>query len=121
MTRTFVQTNEFTHKWEKLGFSDDDLRKLELELLINPLVGPVIRGTGKLRKVRFAFSNSGKRGGVRVCYVDFAPYKVIYLITVYPKNERDNLTKEECSEIKKLIEILEHNLQQGGIFREGCI
>ena len=97
------------------------MRKLELELLKNPLVGSVIKGTGKLRKMRFAFPNRGKRGSVRVCYVDFAPYRAIYLITVYPKNEKDNLTKEECNEIRKLIELLEHNLQQGGIFHEGSI
>ena len=121
MTRTFIQTNEFVRNWERLGFTDDDLRKLELELLQKPCVGSVIKGTGKLRKMRFAFQNRGKRGSVRICYVDFAPYKAIYLITVYPKNEKDNLTKEECNEIKKLIELLEHNLQQGGVFHEECI
>ena len=121
MTRTFVQTNEFVQNWKRLGFTDDDLRRLELELLKNPIAGAVIRGTGKLRKVRFAFPNRGKRGSVRVCYVDFTLYKAIYLITVYPKNEKDNLTKEECNEIKKSIEMLEHNLQQGGIFHEECI
>ena len=46
MTRTFIQTNEFIKQWEKLGLTDDDLRRLELEILQNPQVGAVVRGTG---------------------------------------------------------------------------
>lgn len=42
MTRTFIQTLEFTKNWEKLGLTDDDLRRLELEILQNPQVGDVI-------------------------------------------------------------------------------
>lgn len=110
MIRTFIQTSEFTKNWEKLGLQDDDLRRLELEILKNPQIGPVIQGTGKLRKMRFAFENRGKSGSIRVCYVDFVLSAVIYLITVYPKNEKDNLSKAERNAIKKMIEILEENL-----------
>ena len=35
MVRTFIQTREFSRNWDKLGFKDEDLRKLELELLEN--------------------------------------------------------------------------------------
>lgn len=55
MTRTFIQTTEFIKNWKKLGFDDDDLRKLEFEILKNPKVGVLIQGTGGLRKVRFSF------------------------------------------------------------------
>lgn len=81
-----------------------------MELLRNPKAGEVVKGTGKLRKMRFAFRDEGKRGSTRICYVDFVVQEVIFLITVYPKNEKDNLTKAECIHIKKLIEILEHSL-----------
>ena len=110
MTRTFIQTNEFARNWEQLGLSDDDMRRLELEILKNPKAGNVIRGTGRLRKLRFAYENEGKSGSTRVCYVDFFVKETIYLITVYPKNEKDNLTKAECNNIKKMIDILEKNL-----------
>lgn len=111
MTRTFIQTAEFVKKWEQLGLSDDDLRRLELEIMRNPHVGSVIQGTGKLRKMRFAFENSGKRGSTRICYVDFAIFETIYLITVYSKNEKDNLSKAEQNAIKNLIDILENSLK----------
>lgn len=114
MQRTFIQTSEFERNWETLGFSDDNLQKLEQEILKHPKTGKVIRGTGKLRKMRFAFDNKGKSGSVRVCYVDFEEKGTIYLITAYRKNAKDNLTKTECNNIKKLIGKLEESLLKGG-------
>lgn len=55
MVRTFIQTREFSRNWDKLGFKDEDLRKLELELLENSDLHPVIKGTGGLRKIRNSF------------------------------------------------------------------
>lgn len=55
MKRTFIQTAEFVKCWEQLNLNDDDLRRLEWEILKHPKVGTVIRGTGKLRKMRFAY------------------------------------------------------------------
>lgn len=110
MTRTFIQTKEFSNNWDHLGLDDDNLRKLEYDIMINPDKYPVIQGTGGLRKARFAFRNQGKSGGVRVCYVDFVMKETIYLITVYPKSEKDNLSQAEKNQIKKLISILENNL-----------
>ena len=51
MTRTFIQTTEFERNWKELGFTDDDLRRLELEILKNPKTGAVMQGTGGLRKM----------------------------------------------------------------------
>lgn len=110
MFRTFIQTREFSKNWDKLGFRDEDLRKLELTLLENPDAFPVMQGTGGLRKIRVSRENEGKSGGARVCYVDFVVEKVIYLITVYPKNQKDNLMQTECNNIKKMIQQLKLNL-----------
>lgn len=110
MTRTFIQTFEFTKNWKHLGLNDDDLRRLELEILQNPQVGAIIQGTGKLRKMRFGIQKRGKRGSTRVCYVDFFVHQTIYLITVYSKNEKENLSQLERNEIKKMIKILEDSL-----------
>ena len=110
MTKTFIQTNEFSRRWDKLGFTDDDLRRLEWEILSNPKIGDVIPGTGKLRKMRFAFVDRGKRSSTRVCYVDFVIAETVYLITVYAKNEKDNLSMEECRKIKSMIDILGKSL-----------
>ena len=91
MYRTFIQTHQFVRDWERMGLTDDDLRRLEMLIMKEPKVGKVIRGTG-------------------VCYVDFEKYKIVYFITAYPKSEKDTLSKEECNNIRKYINILERNL-----------
>ena len=70
-----------------------------------------MKGTGGLRKLRIAFEGRGKSGSGRVCYVDFAVYDKIYLITAYPKNEKENLSKNERNAIAKMIEQLEKSLK----------
>ena len=94
-----------------MGLNDDDLARLQRELLEDPKVGPVIQGTGGVRKMRFAFEDRGKSGSARVIYVDFEVYDKIYLITAYPKNEKDNLTKEERNELRQLMDILKKQLE----------
>ena len=97
-----------------MGLADSDLRRLQEELLANPTVGAVMRGTGGVRKMRFSFEHRGKSGSVRVIYIDFEIREKLYLLTAYPKNEKDNLSKSERNELKKLVEILETELEKNG-------
>ncbi len=96
----------------KYGMNDNDLRRLQEELLFNPEKGDVMQGIGGLRKLRFAFEGQGKSGSVRVCYVDFVIYESIYLITAYPKSEKENLSKSERNSIAKMIKVLESKLSE---------
>ena len=70
-----------------------------------------MQGTGGVRKMRFAFEDRGKSGSARVIYVDFEVYDKIYLITAYPKNVKDNLTKEERNDLRRLMDILREQLE----------
>lgn len=110
MKRKFVMMPIFDKQWKDMGLDDNDLQCLQEELLKNPQIGSVIRGTGKLRKMRFALPNRGKSGSSRVLYVDFVVAETIYLIFAYPKNEKENLTDDERNNIKKMIERLEETL-----------
>ena len=112
MTRSFIELPIFRAKWEKLGLNDADLRRLQEELLADPKVGAVMRGTGGIRKMRFAFEDRGKSGSIRVIYIDFEVYEKIYLITAYPKNEKDNLSKAERNELRELVKVLENQLKE---------
>ena len=96
-----------------MGLSDEDLCRLEYEIMTNPEGGPVVPGTGKLRKRRFAIADKGKRGSTRVCYVDFVMLDTIYLFSIYAKSKKANLTKEECNNIKRMIDELEKSLKKG--------
>ena len=106
MIRTFIEVPLFTKRWKEIGLTDFDLRQLQIMLLKDPESGPVMDGTGGIRKVRFPLKNRGKSGSVRVCYTDFAEYEVTYLITAFTKNEQENLTAEEKSVLKKLVKAL---------------
>lgn len=111
VTREFIMLPEFEKRWEQIGLTDSDLKRLQAELLFTSQDNPVMQGTGGLRKVRFALENRGKSGSVRVVYVDFVIYETIYLITAYTKNEKDNLSKAERNAIKSVIGELEKQLK----------
>ena len=95
-----------------MGFDDEDLRLLELSLLEYPEKYPIMKGTGGLRKARISLDKKGKSGGARVCFVDFIFIETVYLITVYGKKEKDNLSKVERNQIKKMIEALRKTLEE---------
>jgi hypothetical protein len=104
-------TKEFDKNWKAMNLTDDDLKSLQEELILNPTKGDLMKGTGGLRKLRIAFEGRGKSGSGRVCYIDFAVYDKIFLITAYPKNEKENLSKNERNAIAKMIEQLEKSLK----------
>lgn len=106
MIRTFIEVPLFTKRWKEIGLNDEDLLHLQIMLLKDPQSGPIMEGTGGIRKVRFPIENRGKSGSVRVCYADFEEYEVTYLITAFTKNEQDNLTSEEKNVLKKLVKSL---------------
>ena len=79
MIRTFIEVPLFTKRWKEIGLNDEDLLHLQIMLLKDPQSGPIMEGTGGIRKVRFPIENRGKSGSVRVCYADFEEYEVTYL------------------------------------------
>lgn len=106
MIRTFIEVPLFTKRWKEIGLDDKELQHLQILLLKDPQSGPIMEGTGGIRKVRFPLENRGKSSSIRVCYTDFAEYEVIYLITAFEKNEQENLTSDEKAVLKKLVKSL---------------
>ena len=68
----------------------------------NPEAGDVIPEAGGVRKVRWAAKGREKRGGIRVVYYFHNEAFPVFLLTVYSKNEKANLTKAERNELKTL-------------------
>ena len=54
----------------------------------------------------------GKRGGIRVLYIDFLFYEKIYLLVAYPKSKKENITEKEKKAIKKLVNELKDELRR---------
>lgn len=108
MTRTFIETPTFTAKWQDLGLTDKNLKDLQEILLENPKLGDTISHTGGLRKIRIPMENKGKgkRSGARVIYIDVDIKETIYLINVYTKDEKADLTPDEKKALKAVVKIL---------------
>jgi hypothetical protein len=75
----------------------------------NPEIGEVIRGTGGFRKFRAARPGMGKRGGVRVIYIWRGVEYPVFLVKVYAKNVKDNLTMAERNILKKMADEIFEN------------
>jgi len=99
-----VETRGFTTRIHEL-LPDDDYRLLQLELVRQPEAGRVIRGTGGLRKLRWAASGRGKRGGARVIYFWHAKSQHLLMLFVYPKNERSDLTAAQRRTLRRIVEM----------------
>ena len=86
--------------------SEMDVLELELALLANPAVGDLISTGHGLRKVRRPMPGRGKRGGARVIYYHISRQNLIYLVYVYAKSERDDLSREQLKRLAQLIDPL---------------
>ncbi len=118
LIRTFIEIPLFSKRWTEIGLDEDDLLALQIMLLKDPESGPVMEGTGGIRKVRFPLKNRGKSGSVRVCYADFEEFEVTYLITAFTKAERENLTQEEKNVLKKLVKSLKDEVAKNRGYRK---
>ena len=65
-----------------------------------------MQGTGGVRKLRWARSGSGKSGGIRVIYFFHNENMPLFLLTAFAKNEKENLSKAERSELAVLTRLL---------------
>ncbi|MGZ8158705.1 MAG: type II toxin-antitoxin system RelE/ParE family toxin [Methylobacter sp.] len=75
-------------------------------LAAHPCAGDIMEGTGGIRKLRWARGGQGKSGGVRVIYYYHDHRIPLYLLTVFGKNEKSNITKSERNELAKLVGLL---------------
>ena len=65
-----------------------------------------MEGTGGVRKVRWAREGKGKSGGVRIIYFYYNEGIPLYLLTLYGKSEKDNLSAGEQNDLAKLVNLL---------------
>lgn len=90
----FVELTPFV-RFREQHWTDDDLRALQRFLLVTPTAGDVIRGSGGLRKLRWAASGRGKRGGARVIFYLKTSSDRIYLVHGYVKADQEDLTPQQ--------------------------
>lgn len=99
----FIETSVFTKKLKNLLF-DESYRILQNELIKDPGKGRVIRGSGGLRKIRWILAGKGKSGGVRIIYYWLKANDIIIMLSIYSKNEQDDLSSDQLKILKTLVE-----------------
>ena len=100
---TFVETALFTRLITEY-LTDEEYSELQYYLAEHPESGAVIPGSGGVRKLRWTHRGKGKRGGLRIIYYLRARSGVIWMLTAYPKNVRENIPAKTLAAIRKEIE-----------------
>ena len=115
MRRCFVESRGFSADRERLERAGeiivDDIVALEQDILANQEVGDLVPGTGGLRKVRLAQRQvrRGKRGGLRVYYLDLASAEVTHLVAIFGKREKADLSPAERKAVAALVRRLKED------------
>jgi hypothetical protein len=109
--QTIVELNEYLRKAEKL-LSAEQRNEIVTYLAFHPKAGALIQGTGGIRKLRWRREGKGKSGGVRVVYYYHDESIPTYLLTIFAKGDRENLSKAERNNLAKLAKQLLNNAKR---------
>lgn len=112
---TLIQLPGFRRLWQAQRLTDEDLQALESAIMRDPAAGAMMRGTGGLRKIRFAPISfaKGKSGSMRVGYAQFPQFQRIYFVTIFLKKDAENLSAADCKAIKSVLANLGEALRKG--------
>lgn len=102
---TVAETGPFQRKSSYL-LSAEEKEDLIAYLAEHPNAGSVIQGTNGVRKIRWARGNRGKSAGARVIYYYHSEIMPLYLLTVFGKNEKANISMEEKHSLSSLVKEL---------------
>ncbi len=105
MLLTVAELPQYLRTASKL-LTEEDRHAVVEYLATHPLAGDLMEGTGGVRKLRWARDGRGKSGGVRVIYYFHSEAMPLYLLTMFAKNERTNLSKAERNELAGLVDVL---------------
>jgi len=100
--QTIVELPEFIRCVKRLGLSDEERESIIDIIASNPDVGDEISGTGGMRKLRIAGRGKGKSGGYRAITFFSGVDIPVFLITIYGKDQKENITAAEKNMMKSL-------------------
>lgn len=102
---TVAELPEFSRRAAKL-LSEAECQDIIFFLSHSPKNGVLIEGCGGIRKLRWRRGNKGKSGGLRVVYYFYNDRMPLYLITLFAKGDRANLTQTERNDLRELVDEL---------------
>jgi hypothetical protein len=110
---TVVETPGFIASAKTAGISDAVRAEIVSAVAGNPEQGDLIVGTGGLRKFRFARPGKGKSGGFRVLSYFLSEDHPVFLIGVFAKNQKANLTAAERAELARRLKSMASTYKKG--------
>jgi hypothetical protein len=99
---TIIETPVYARKAAAL-LDDEERESVAAFVAVNPMAGSVIPGSGGIRKLRWKTRKGGKRGGYRVIYFNRLEQSQIWLLTIFSKRQRANISTRELLLIRKAI------------------
>ena len=103
--QTIVELPNFLQDAESI-LTEKEREELIEQLAKNPTAGVVMQGTGGVRKIRWGAKGKGKRGGSRTIYYHHDETMPIFMIAIFGKNEKINLTQQEIRQVAKAAKAL---------------
>jgi hypothetical protein len=104
--QTVIETPAFLASAHEEGLSDDEREEIVAVLARNPDAGEIMAGTGGARKVRFAGRGKGKSGGYRVVTFFGGSDIPLFLLDIYGKGARANVSKADRNELRRVLTAL---------------
>ena len=98
-----VETPDYLNDAKALGLTEPERDFIVSWIASNPEAGDIIVGTGGARKIRFAGKGKGKSGGYRVITFYSGPDIPVFLLNVFAKNEKADLTAKERNTLKRVL------------------
>ena len=98
----FAETPVFTRRIHGT-LRDEQYRALQTALLRRPEQGSLIPGSGGLRKIRWGTRFEGKRGGYRIIYYWERGSETFYMLFIYAKSEREDLTRAQIKTLARIV------------------
>lgn len=106
--QTIIELPEYLKQADKL-LSNSERQSIINYLAVHPSAGDIMQGTGGIRKLRWAAQGKGKSGGVRIIYYHHNEFIPLFLLTLFGKGEKTNLTKAERNNLAKFTLLLVKN------------
>ena len=110
--QTIIETAAFLSAAKDAGMDEEERGELVAQIARSPAAGDLMQGTGGCRKLRYKKPGTGKSGGYRVITWFGGGDIPVFLLTVFGKNERANLSKAERNALAKLTGQLRDSLRK---------
>ncbi|TMV43361.1 addiction module toxin RelE [Thioclava sp. BHET1] len=101
--QSVIQTPTFLAQAKRCGLSDDEIQRIVSVIALDPEAGAIMSNTGGARKLRHAREGQGKSGGFRTIHYFGGGDIPVFMLAIYGKNDKANLSKAERNQLANIL------------------